>query len=443
MQNSIKAALSALRIWVNHRLKSNTPDWNQNDSTGEGYIKNKPFYTDGKKVVTLDKKYLPSAETYLDENILRPDYEIHDATQNGYIKNRPCYYFGMDYTATESKTWTSTGSSYWDIGNRVTFVNGYDYRVVGNIECVHSSYPGETFSKSFDFIGRYGSVYFSYPGVKFDDQLAINFANGDYFKITGLSNPYDDYSNYSGALIISKSAGIGGNVRQITVTKFNIQVYALKQLDEKFIPDTIARTEDIPTVAQPDWNQNDPNAADYINGRTHWVETVVNVEWDGDISGLQLEYQMSADGAGSYGPIPFDGSIDDLIGATVKMTDGKEYIIAERGMNSDRTGLSIHSDNRPFVLAYTTTDSVHVPLATWTGDRYRYVGQTNFVETAGLYLWYNGQDDRVLSVKKETIHALDEKFIPDTIARKSDAISIDEIDTICGMATSAAEEASF
>jgi hypothetical protein len=99
-------------------------------------------------------------------------------------------------------------------------------------------------------------------------------------------------------------------------------------------------------------------------------------------------------------------------------------------MNSDRTGLSIHSDNRPFVLAYTTTDSVHVPLATWTGDRYRYVGQTNFVETAGLYLWYNGQDDRVLSVKKETIHALDGKFIPDSIARTEDVPSDDYINSL-------------
>lgn len=188
----------------------------------------------------------------------------------------------------------------------------------------------------------------------------------------------------------------------------NYKVYTSQEYVENKIEESRVR---------PDWSQNDPTAVDYINGKTHWAEAVVNIEWDGDISGLRIEYQMSADGMGSYGPIPFDGSIDDLVGATVKMTDGKEYTITERGMNSDRTGLSIHSDNRPFVLAYTTTDSVYVPLATWTGDQYRYVGQTNHVETAGLYFWYNGQDDRVLSVKKEIIHALDEKFIPDSIAR--------------------------
>ena len=43
----------------------------------------------------------------------------------------------------------------------------------------------------------------------------------------------------------------------------------VNQLDEKFIPDTIARVDNIP---QSDWNQNDPEAADYVKNRTHWVE---------------------------------------------------------------------------------------------------------------------------------------------------------------------------
>ena len=35
---------------------------------------------------------------------------------------------------------------------------------------------------------------------------------------------------------------------------------------------------------QPDWNQNDPTAADYIKNRTHYDEQTV-IEWDGDTTG--------------------------------------------------------------------------------------------------------------------------------------------------------------
>ena len=43
------------------RLKKHRGDWNQNDPTADDYIKNRPFYTDEtKKVVKLDKKYLPN-----------------------------------------------------------------------------------------------------------------------------------------------------------------------------------------------------------------------------------------------------------------------------------------------------------------------------------------------------------------------------------------------
>ena len=43
------------------RLKKHRGDWNQNDPSADDYIKNRPFYTDEtKKVVKLDKKYLPN-----------------------------------------------------------------------------------------------------------------------------------------------------------------------------------------------------------------------------------------------------------------------------------------------------------------------------------------------------------------------------------------------
>ena len=34
-------------------------NWNENDSTSISHIKNRPFYSDGDKVVQIDEKYIP------------------------------------------------------------------------------------------------------------------------------------------------------------------------------------------------------------------------------------------------------------------------------------------------------------------------------------------------------------------------------------------------
>lgn len=44
------------------------------------------------------------------------------------------------------------------------------------------------------------------------------------------------------------------------------------KLDENYIPDTIARKSQIPTLKSPDWNQNSTYGTDYIKNRTHWVD---------------------------------------------------------------------------------------------------------------------------------------------------------------------------
>lgn len=45
MHDFTKTILSALKEWVNKRIKNNTPNWNENDPEADGYIKNRPFYT--------------------------------------------------------------------------------------------------------------------------------------------------------------------------------------------------------------------------------------------------------------------------------------------------------------------------------------------------------------------------------------------------------------
>ena len=54
MHDFMKTILSALKEWVNKRIKNNTPNWNENDPEADGYIKNRPFYTKNVRETLVD-----------------------------------------------------------------------------------------------------------------------------------------------------------------------------------------------------------------------------------------------------------------------------------------------------------------------------------------------------------------------------------------------------
>lgn len=64
----------------------------------------------------------------------------------------------------------------------------------------------------------------------------------------------------------------------------------IQTIDEKFIPSSIARVEDIPESIQSDWNQNDEAAIDYIKNRPFYdgrkIEEYI-YQWDGNIDGKE------------------------------------------------------------------------------------------------------------------------------------------------------------
>ena len=44
MQNFIKTIINSVRNWVKGEIKKSKADWNQNDSSADNYVKNRPFY---------------------------------------------------------------------------------------------------------------------------------------------------------------------------------------------------------------------------------------------------------------------------------------------------------------------------------------------------------------------------------------------------------------
>lgn len=83
MKNFLKTVFSAMKTWVDIKIKDSTADWNQNDSSATNYVKNKPFYEKEGIVYKLDKKYLPEECATLEQvEILQA--AVEDAQDTAY-----------------------------------------------------------------------------------------------------------------------------------------------------------------------------------------------------------------------------------------------------------------------------------------------------------------------------------------------------------------------
>lgn len=98
---------------------------------------------------------------------------------------------------------------------------------------------------------------------------------------------------------------------------------------------------------QPDWHQNDPTAADYVQNRTHYDEQIV-IEWDGDTNGRV--YVTIGVGVSLYKVSDFTPSIDEIVGSTISLSSGQMLNVAY----SDLTVLeNVVVISEAAVIAYT------------------------------------------------------------------------------------------
>lgn len=193
------------------------------------------------------------------------------------------------------------------------------------------------------------------------------------------------------------------------------------QLDEKFIPDTIARSADLDNlIIQADWNQNDETALDYVKNRTHYegVITSDTLTWDGNIEGkigVNDMFYLVSEAA-----LTFE---DFANGAIVTYIYPNGNII-QREWTSDRIDVR---DNGSFELA--NQQVIVIPeSAAGTNGPY----SDTFFEKAGIYfLNYEGIYTSALTINGysfETpyIKKLDLKFLPDNIGGDGSGIYVQE-----------------
>lgn len=218
------------------------------------------------------------------------------------------------------------------------------------------------------------------------------------------------------------STGLYTPVGDVYFTKVELGSATVYQLDEKFIPDAIARISDIPEPVKPDWSQNDSTQPDYVGNRTHWVvrgggQYVATEELDIKIELPNGHFKTNS--MGWNNPYAADGDVwtvvfnrtSYLCPCQIYTPESDYYTNYWLFGNLELWGdapatLTNEGADLPFLVKIDEDTSHNYFLSVFAlGPNARIVP----------FEMYNGPS---------AFFPLDEKLIPDTIARKSDALPL-------------------
>lgn len=224
-----------------YALKEDIPDISNKVDKVEGKGLSTNDYT------TTEKNKLAGIAAGAEVNV-QPDWSQNDETAPDYIKNRTHYVYS-DIALEE-------------------YVNGTTW--------YYDGYRGYSFNSNTNLHKKAQEIHengnYSLLQVKVNDVLKNIIGTESEIANDGFRLNFDDGTS------LYIEPGYGCYEAEYTEDSLPITINAIvpiekiQQLDEKFIPDTIARTSSIPEQVQPDWNQNDVNSPSYIKNRTHYSE---------------------------------------------------------------------------------------------------------------------------------------------------------------------------
>lgn len=293
------------------------------------------------------------AKKYVDSNIAnitereQADWNQNDSSARDYVRNRPFYSKTISETASFSPNGSAGISLIVPVSNEfITEIFRHPDTVIVDVD-----------------IGN-GHILRSSIVVIDDTNVKIKVPENEMF-LHYLDVIIRGDLNKKSLEITSH--GIAWNKCDITVSYEEICA-----LDEKFIPDTIARVSDILGQSQSDWNQNDPNAKDYVKNRPFYEGYKILGTFLRGENKLKISLTIGK----SY----------------IVNCDGVTYTVVCEPLSAAPKGLRIMKEGGG-VLFIIYEDFQHVYEA-----------------------------DRVVLMDPDKLMAyqLDEKFIPDTIARVND-----------------------
>lgn len=332
----------------------------------------------------LDEKFIPDTIARI------PDWNQWNNTATDYIKNRPfyeCTDFGPGNAFTDEETFTceTTGSSY-----------------VITTDSPLTPQDGQSFYITFDGSSHQCHVEtFDVPGAA-DGTQETGMGNKHirYPDLEDNGLPFYLHCTYWGMYVFMVYSNPGTHTIQIFEDK-----HALKQIDEKYIPDTIARKTDVPEIqeqVQADWNQNDETAIDYVKNRTHYM-TLVEVP---------IEGALAYDGV-HVSSINGEHNFHKMCEVESKPEEYRITLWDTTRTNKVIDIADVANDCSEYFVNYPPANGWLVVREHIDGERYNlYAGSANDFTYNGIP--FSG------SVFVNQAQPLDEKYIPDTIARKTD-----------------------
>lgn len=412
-------------------------DWNQNDSTQPDYIKNRTHWIEGSTYHTLNDNFIPETiartsaveeiktlvgETPVSEQIEAaiagiPEVEIPEQVQSDwnqtentavdYIKNRPFGEVDITQTITRNDLSFSHMQGYY-------FVEWIKINeaVGDNLKKMYVTWDGVTYdckimriprtstqgTNMTQYICGNGALYYDivneYPMYDYLDDYTFE-DTGEPFAFT-FSDTVLELDMY-----LHVPEGTSDAANAVTSISIEIEKTISKTIDEIYIPDTIARIEDIPEGFSGSWND--------LEDKPFYEENVQTIiEWDG-----------STDGRDSVSPtdgltlVKVHDLVDatDLIGATLYLSDGNTIVLTSDNIASE-TDMYIIMDPSSYNTYLYGVQALSVSGITFPSTGlYAAVGDVYFTK---------------LELGEVIIHTIDEKFIPDSIIAQSDWNQTDE-----------------
>ena len=179
-------------------------------------------------------------------------------------------------------------------------------------------------------------------------------------------------------------------------------------------PKQVIKKEYLPKISseQSDWNQNDSTASDYVKNRTHWDESFTL-----DVSKSDDSYNFNSDFGFlrvSTNPDDFPNDIEGLI---VEYNDVVYSNVTRNNWPAHNAAVySIEVDDVEYDVAVVVRQENTDITVYKGGTRYR-------ITNPGIGIWviYDpGVSSRATAkIYTNNVHPLDERYIPDTIARAS------------------------
>lgn len=307
---------------------------------------------------------------------VQPDWNQNDVSQPDYIRNRPFYTEGAGGEVVLEET-TVTGSP-----------SMYEGLYTGSFDP-----GGVTLEPGVTYVATYDGA----------DYVCLCEADGIYGAYIGnpamFSPSYPDTGEpfYLFVVTAGTSASLCANVGGMHTISVRLPGVKVKTLDEKYIPDTIARVEDIPEGFSGSWN----NLADKPFTKS------------GEVILPETEITCT-DMMGYYGwVLPIDQHILLVV--------GDKYIIRFNGADYERTVVESFRDDgySTYGLGNFSLQNNYDAGNHWpdTGEPFFFDGDIVKTKEPGTY---------TVSISRVSREVIYESCIPDSIARKSEVTEVSE-----------------